>query len=543
VGNFLAFLLLIGPIIILHELGHLVAAKMVGVKVPRFSFGFGKPFARFRMGETEYCVAPFLLGGYVTLLGQNPYEEVPLQDADRALPSKPLWARCFVMAAGPLMNFVLPVVIYFLFYLGQTTTTPPVVGTVLDDTPAEAAGLRPGDRIIAVDGRDIRAFHELRDEIGARPDEEVRLTIQRGSDSFDRFITPRRTVTRDATGVARPRGRLGVIAVFYAPQIGIVDLESPAYRSGLRTGDIVTSINGEPVLTVEDLEELLASRGDALMRLTYLRPSIVESALAEFVFFDSHHAQVMPAGRDDLAMGILPANTFVLNVAPGSPADMAGIKAGDRIVTVDGSAVSRWESVQNAFSRKRLEPVQLVVQSPADDPRPVELAQVMKSEQTVYRQPVEYPWHGMEPHASQRRPDPEPIRGRIGYAVNSALRDCADATRMLWSALSQIVTFQRGLEDLHSVVGFYYFAGIAADDGADDFFTLMAALSLSVGFLNLLPIPILDGGHLLFFLIEAVRRRPLGQRAREIASAIGMAFVLILLLIALRNDIASFWLD
>ena len=114
---------------------------------------------------------------------------------------------------------------------------------------------------------------------------------------------------------------------------------------------------------------------------------------------------------------------------------------------------------------------------------------------------------------------------------------------MMWTALRQMVTLQRGVEELSSVVGIFAFAGTAAEQGPTEFLMLMALISLNLAFVNLLPIPILDGGHLLFFTIEAIRRKPLGQRAREIASAIGLVVVLLLMLIALRNDVMRFWMD
>jgi regulator of sigma E protease len=135
-----AFVLLVGPLILVHELGHLLVAKAVDVKVTRFSLGFGPPILRLRLGETEYCLAPIPLGGYVRMLGQDPYEEIPAQEADRALSNKPLWARYAVLAAGPLANFVLPLVIAFFIALGHTEQAPPIIGTVFDDSAAAAAG-------------------------------------------------------------------------------------------------------------------------------------------------------------------------------------------------------------------------------------------------------------------------------------------------------------------------------------------------------------------------------------------------------------------
>jgi regulator of sigma E protease len=126
--------------------------------------------------------------------------------------------------------------------------------------------------------------------------------------------------------------------------------------------------------------------------------------------------------------------------------------------------------------------------------------------------------------------------------VGSAVEETGAVIGMMWTTLVQMLTFERGVEELSSVVGLFKVAGTAAEQGPGEFLLLVALLSVNLGFVNLLPIPILDGGHLLFFTIEAVRRRPLGQRAREIASAVGLVIILLLLLVAARNDIVRYWL-
>jgi regulator of sigma E protease len=192
----LAFILLIGPLIFIHELGHLLAAKLVNVKVVRFSLGFGPALARLRIGETEYRIAPIPLGGYVTLLGASPDEPVHPQEQDRALRNKPLWARYLVLGAGPVFNLLLPLFLYFAFYLGHTTIAPPIIGTVLDDSAAAASDLQPGDRIVAIEGTDIHAWQEMQDRVRVAPDRELRIQIEREGVRFDRFVTPRKTSSR-----------------------------------------------------------------------------------------------------------------------------------------------------------------------------------------------------------------------------------------------------------------------------------------------------------------------------------------------------------
>ncbi len=543
-GTLLAALLLIGPLIFFHELGHLIAAKLVGVKATRFSIGFGRPFARVHIGETEYCLAPIPLGGYVWLLGQHGDQDVPAADAERSLQAKPLWARAFVMAAGPLANLVLPLAVLFFFFLGNNVTSPPVVGTVYDDTAAEAAGLEPGDRIVAVDGVDVRSFEELQRAIQPHPDEELLVQIERDGKNFDRYITPRKVTRDDALGVPRSMGALGVGLAAYAPQIGITDTKSPAYQAGLRTGDIITSVSGDPLERAEDLQALLDAESSAFAHVTYLRPRTVKGPAASYVLYEPRDASLVPDAEHPGYSGIHPAYTFVFAVEDESPAKLAGVKAGDRVLEVDGKKVERWDAVLRAFQRRGTDaPVEMLLQSPGEQSRMVSVQQRIRTVRTVYSTDAQYAWTGLEPYQSVRIPAPEPIRGRITYAARASWHKTVDASGFMLAALRRLVTFEDGLSGLGSVVGIAHMAGVAAERGTGEFVELMAILSINLCFINLLPIPILDGGHLLFYAVEAVRRRPLSHRARVIASNIGIVIIGSLLLIAFRNDIMRLWFD
>ena len=543
-SNLWAFILLIGPLIFIHELGHLVAAKLVDVKVTRFSIGFGPALLRFRMGETEYVLAPIPLGGYVSLLGQSGADEdVPIADSDRMLSAKPLWARYLVLGAGPLANLLLPIIVYFFYFvINHTMVTPAVIGTVMDGSAAQQAGLRQGDRIVAVEGRDVRSWREMSQKVAASPGQDLKLQIERDGKRLDRVVTPQKKMQRNEIGVTIPVGRLGVVSAFYAPQIGIIDTESPAWNEGLRTGDVITSINGEPVRTVEELERMLEVTGDGLVRLTYLRARPVRTSWATLLYYDSAHAQLLPRTRGDPGTGIMVANTFVRSVEPGSPADRAGLRPGDRVLEVEDRSIKQWELLAEVLAQRRDQPVALTVQSPGEKPRKTSVALEVRTWRDIYQQDRSYVWFGAHPHQKIDMPAPEPIRGRFTYALASSLEETGTVISMMWSTLVQMVTFERGVEEISSVVGLFKVAGTAFDQGPGQFLLLIALLSINLGFVNLLPIPILDGGHLLFFTIEAVRRRPLGQRAREIASAVGLVVILLLLLVAARNDIVRYWL-
>jgi len=546
-ANLLAFVLLIGPLIFIHELGHLIAAKLVDVKVNRFSIGLGPALLKLRIGETEYVLAPIPLGGYVSMLGQRPDEDFLPSEADRALHNKPLWARYLVLGAGPAANLLLPILVYFFYFVvNHVMVTPAIIGTVTPGSAAEAAGLQQGDRIVSIEGRDVRSWEEMAQRVAKAPGRELQLQIDRAGKRLDRAVTPSKTIHRNSLGVAETRGRLGVLTVFYSPQIGIVDLDSPAYAEGLRTGDVVTSINGEPVKTVEELEQLLAIEGrrDALIRLTYLRPVAVHTTTGTLLFYESHHAQLLPRKNDagEPVIGLLPARSFVRAVDPGSPAAAAGIRAGDHILGIDGEPFTHWVLVQETFARKRDRPVRLELQSPGEPSRIVEVTLGELKWREIYGQDRTLPWFGAHPYDKYDQAPPEHVRGRFTYALSKALDETWTSIHMTWTTLLQMFTLERGVEELSSFIGIYTVAGTAYERGPGDFLLLLGLLSVNLGIINLLPIPVLDGGHLMFFTIEAIRRRPLGQRSREIASAIGLFIIVVLLFIAARNDIVRYWL-
>src|SRR5574341_1905010 len=146
------FIVLVGILIFVHELGHFIFLKLFGVKVTRFSLGFGPALLRIRRGETEYRLSAFPLGGYVKMLGEDPQDEIGPEDEGRAYHQKPRWQRAVAVAAGPAFNLILPLPITFAFFAAQDTLPPSTIGTVLAGSPAAAAGLMPDDRVVEVDG-------------------------------------------------------------------------------------------------------------------------------------------------------------------------------------------------------------------------------------------------------------------------------------------------------------------------------------------------------------------------------------------------------
>ncbi|HEX8441769.1 RIP metalloprotease RseP, partial [Archangium sp.] len=214
------FILLLGVLVTVHELGHFLVAKACGVKVVRFSFGFGPKLFGFTKGETEYQVALLPLGGYVKMAGDSPYEEMSPEDAQRGFLNATPWKRALIVAAGPFFSLAFPVLIYFFVFWGAHEATSTRVGFVDPAMPAAAAGIRPGDRIVAVDGDKVQTFEDLREAFVGRFERPIPLTIERDGKQSIVEVTPRKIVeTTQVDSVER--GQIGIQPVRKPAVVGV----------------------------------------------------------------------------------------------------------------------------------------------------------------------------------------------------------------------------------------------------------------------------------------------------------------------------------
>jgi len=252
-----AFVVMLGVLIFVHELGHFLVAKACGVRVLKFSLGFGSPVGigrhrlRFERGGTEYVVAWFPLGGFVKMLGENPEEEWASPEVrshpEEALSHKPVWQRLAIVFAGPAMNLLLPVLLFTVQLGVGMPRGAPVVGTVEPASPAAAAGIRPGDRIVAVEGDPVEWWNGVEERLRGAAGETLALRVERDGETrkVDLPVASRPGV--DDFGAVAELGWAGLLHARQAPLLGIPRPQTPAAAAGLRSGDLVTAVDGEPV--------------------------------------------------------------------------------------------------------------------------------------------------------------------------------------------------------------------------------------------------------------------------------------------------------
>lgn len=573
--DLLYFILFISILIFIHEFGHFAFAKLFGVKVLTFSIGFGPKVLKVRGKETEYCVGLLPFGGFVKMLEEGKAEQPILpEEKHRTFEAQPLWKRVVIVLAGPAMNLVFPAALYTSVYLEDKEFLPPTVGVVFPGKPADGK-LFAGDVITAIEGEPIRSFPEVQKALAKKAGVAMRITALREGKSVDVSVTP-----NDEIEVIEPSeldlyehvGRIGIAPTFAAPVIGIPRTDSPAWRAGLRTFDRITAVNGRKVDTFVDLQRLLSqNRGDNVV-LTYVRPVPVPQGLGglcDFAVLETGIASLAPRTREEGAVvrdgdpegrakdvfdrtGIESAEMYVAFVPDGSSEHKMGLRAGDRITHLDGVPQRMWKverrggysvddtSMLGALLREPNRVHELVWTR--DGERMSGTFQLRKERWDDelgqhYERYVFRTTHWQPRVASKLVPNPQPVV----YAVRRGIEETMNAIKFIVVGFVRIAQGRVSLATVSGPITLYDVAGDAGAKGTTYFVWAMAVTSVNLGLINLLPIPVLDGGHLLLFFIEWVRRRPVSVRARALSSLFGISILAVLMLIAFKNDVSRKW--
>ena len=568
------FILFISILIFIHELGHFVFAKLFGVKVLTFSIGFGPKIVRVRGRETEYCIGILPFGGFVKMLEEGKAEQPILpEEKRRTFESQSLWKRMIIVLAGPAMNLVFPIALYTSVYLDDKEFLPPTVGAVFPGKPAEGR-LMPGDTILAVNGEEVTSFPDVQKAFAKTAGQTMRVEVDRDGKKIEVAIVP-----RDEIEVVEPSelelyehvGRIGIAPTFAAPVIGVSRLDSPAARAGLRTFDRVTAVNGRKVDTFVDLARTLSSnRGDNVV-ITYVRPVTAPAALgglADLAVLETGIATLAPKPREEGAAtqgdpearskdmldraGIESAEMYAAFVPEGSSEWQAGLRAGDRITSLDGREMRMWKV--DRHGGQVLDDTSMVGMLFREHSRTHELVWTRGGERMSgsfqlrkenwddsfgqhYARFVFRTTHWMPRAAPKLVPNPHPVL----YAVRRGFEETKNAIKFIGVGFVRIVQGRVSISAVSGPITLYDVAGDAGSKGATYFVWAMAVTSVNLGLLNLLPIPVLDGGHIFLFLLEWVRRKPVSLRARELSSLVGMSVLVLLMLVAFKNDVSRKW--
>jgi len=440
----LRFIVVIGVLILVHELGHFAVARLTGVGVERFSIGFGPVLLRWRGKETEYCLSLIPMGGYVKMMGEeSPIEggDAMAYDPNKAFALKPLWARFLIVFAGPGMNFILAVIIFaIVFATFGRPVWPAVVGRVNEGSPAAAAGLKTGDVIVAVNDRPVRYWEDLERPLSDSDGRPITVRAKRDAEQTVTVTPRRKTITDPIFGERREVWDIGA-GPQLIPQISSVLPDSPAQRAGLQPGDVVLAIGGQPVFTPEDLVEAIRARPGQPLPMTVERD-----------------------GRT-LALTITPRGVSEKSPTTGQESTVGKIDAGIATKSVRFEAYGPLASIEHGFVRT---------------------------------------W---------------------------------DVTVLTLKGFWKLISRQIDSSNIGGPIQIATEAGRQAKEGLGPLAIFTAFISVNLAVLNLLPVPMLDGGHLFFFLIEAVLGRPLSLKKREAAQQLGFVLLMLLMVYALWNDL------
>ena len=428
----ISFVLVLGFLIFIHELGHFAVAKWSGVGVEKFSLGFGPKLLSFTRGETEYLLSLLPLGGYVKMVGEQPGEEISEFDKSRSFTHKPVSTRVMIVAAGPIMNLVLAVVLLpIIFMIGINIPAyldgEARIGYVVPGEVAATAGIEGGDIVTAIDGKAVSDWEGFVTALTLNPGVELDFSIRRGTTELDITLVPD---TDPDTG--------GGYAGIYPPMrpvIGALSAGYPAEEAGLAAGDLILAIDGTEITHWAELESFIKKQG---LTRDFLIERNTEGETSTF------NVSITPKFNED-------AEVFLIGVS--------------------------------------------------------------RLEETVFRR------YG--------------FFNAIGHGVSSSI----EMTGKLFMVIKGLVLGRYSLKTLGGPIMIAQVAGRAVEAGIIDLLSLVSFLSLQLGIINLFPIPVLDGGHLFFFGVEAVKGKPLSDRFIGIAQQIGIALLIALMVLVTYNDI------
>ena len=540
---------MLGVLVFVHEFGHFIVAKLCGVRVLRFSLGFGSPigFGRHRMrwerGGTEYVVAWIPLGGFVRLLGESiPGEggdtvEEPLDARpDEYLESKPVWQKIAITAAGPLMNLVLPVLIFVVMLWVGIPKTSSVIGMVERDSPALEAGLRVGDQIVAVDGTPVEWWVEVDRAIEDHEGTDIDLQVDRAGQILDVNVPLGARSAMDEFGDAESVGWIGLASQRLPALLGVPEADSWAAQSGLSSGDRVVAVQGEPVEDWSELSEAYAqAAGNESVAFT------VETSTEP----DSPQRTVdVPVVGSLSELGVISATVLVGQVVEGMPAEAAGLEPGDLILEVDGRSVGSFLNFADTVRTSGGRALNIMYardgQVTSVDVKPVVRQvdgpfEIDGMEEDIYQVGIA--------HAMATLPGTMGLDRERNPLVSfpRAVSMTAENVGLLLRGLGKLLTGEVGANQLRGPITIAQVARKSLDMGWQAYLAMMIFISINLALVNLLPIPILDGGQLMIYVIEGVKRSPLSVQTREWVYQFGFIIIVMMMGLAFWNDLSGQW--
>jgi regulator of sigma E protease len=531
--TFISFVILIGVLIFVHELGHFLAARMGGVGVLKFSLGFGPKIFGKKIGETEYVLSWVPLGGYVKLLGESGTEELSLEDQKRSFYKQPTWKRMLIVFAGPFFNFLLAIAIFSVVYMYGIPNVAPVVGPMAEDAAAKEAGIVSGDKIISMNGKKIQFWDEMDPIIKESNGQEMTIDVLRNGQEKTMKVKPKLTKIKNIFG-----GDESVYSIGVAPAsnvlavIGEVQNDSAAKAAGLSKGDHILSIDGKKITYWDEIRPLInASKGREL-KMVVLRGD--EERIVNVTPKLSKVKNMIGEEQDAYLIGITAAgyiHAVVGDLTEDSAAKKAGVETGDTILSINNEKIRYWDDIHQAVSISKAGDLKIVVRRGAEEKTLIVKVSASPGEKRS-KKTGSVSVLGISPASHDVIERKNPVK-----AVVSSLDKTWELSKLTVVAVVKMVEGAISPRTLGGPIFIAQVAGKQVKEGLIPFILFMAILSVNLGVINLFPIPVLDGGHIFFYLIEMVTRREIPIKVREISQQIGFVFLLMLMLFVIMIDI------
>ena len=523
-------IILLGVVVLVHEFGHFIVARMCKVRVEVFSIGFGKPLLKKRSGDTEYRISLVPLGGYVKMLGETTSEENEVDEKDLpfAFSAKKWWQKVLIVFAGPLFNLIFAFIVLMVVACFMFSAPSSVLEFVSPDGAAYAAGISDGDRIVKINGEDVAVWDDIPSILSPLSGKCDIVTVK-VEKAFTKevktyTVTPKAGSYTDPFGDTHPRCELGVVRAPREPKIFLLK-----EFSGLENGDVVRSIDGEKIERYYELSErikkpfkkMVVSRGGKEIEVDFPEKTAEESA-EELV----------------IAYGGL----VIDEVKSGSYSEKVGVKKGDFITAVNGTEVSAPFQFYSVMGKlKEGDHVKL---SLIRDGNPLDIEFTASFDET------ENEMTGMRDKRINwgayfdYDPDVKEVYARrnniVTFPVRYAAKEVVDVIGATFKGLAYMISGKISTKGLGGPIMIFDISKRAADAGVRYFLAIMAMISINLGLINLFPIPVLDGGYVVMYGLEGIFRRTIPQKIKERALMVGLFLLCALMVFAIFNDFARY---
>ncbi len=528
----LPFIILLGILIFVHEFGHFYVAKLCGVRVEVFSLGFGKKIFQYKKGDTNYCLSLIPMGGYVKMFGDEAGAVIEESQKKYSFTHKNVWQRIAIVLAGPMMNFFFAILIFMVLSFRGEEFRKPVLGDIQNNSAAFDYGFRSGDELLKVNSQGLKTWDQFQKLIQENFDRKVLVEVRReNSDQLAQIeVTPKLRPNPNLLSLDEFVGDVdGLNSFSQAAMIG-VQPGSIAEKLGFHVSDQILKINDRPIQFFRELENVLISFQKMPVQV------LVERKESDKTIQKTLQIN-LPAVSSLKSLGIESSELYLFQVVAKSPAEAAGLLPLDRITRVNEVVMNRWDEVLTAVkSFSGDNPIQLEVLRKGEIKK-LAIKPQMTTFMTHQGSQEKRYTIGIVPMVQMATPAITIIKS------DSLISSMSRGYERTWEVSAMtLVGFLRLIQNKISPknIGGVISIGQAASEtfkmGLNQFLHMMAIISVNLFILNLLPIPVLDGGHLLFYVIEAIKGAPVSMRKMEVAQQVGLVLLVSLMAFALLND-------